>query len=100
MKNIYEIQWTEHALSELNEVFDYLKANWTKKEISKLSIKIEKTIELISKNPDLFPEINKKKKIRRAVITKHNTLYYQKKDNTLEVVSFFSNRKNPDKLNL
>jgi len=100
MKNIYEIHWTDHALNELDEVYDYLKANWTEKELRKLSLEIEKTIELISKNPELFPIINQDETIRRAVITKHNTIYYKKLNEVIEILSFFSNKKNPDKLDL
>ncbi len=100
MKNIYEIHWTDHALRELDEVYDYLKANWTEKELRKLSLEIEKTIELISKNPELFPIINQDETIRRAVITKHNTIYYKKLNEVIEILSFFSNKKNPDKLDL
>ncbi len=78
MKSSYNINWTNHALNEFKEDFDYLEANWTKKELRKLSIEIEKTLELISINPELFPKTRKKKSVRRVVITKHNTLCYRK----------------------
>jgi len=98
MKSSYRINWTNHALNELKEVFNYLEVNWTEKELRKLSIEIEKTLELISINPELFPKT--KKSIRRVVITKHNTLYYRKNKKTIEILSFFSNSKNPNKLKL
>jgi len=77
-----------------------LEANWTEKELSKLSIEIEKTLELISINPELFPTTRNKKSVRRVVITKHNTLYYRKNKKTVEILSFFSNSKKPNKLEL
>ena len=55
---------------------------------------------LLSKNPELFPIINQDETIRRAVITKHNTIYYKKLNEVIEILSFFSNKKNPDKLDL
>jgi len=100
MKSSYRINWTNHALKELKEVFDYLETSWTEKELRKLSIEIEKTLELISRNPELFPKTRKKRNIRRVVITKHNTLYYRKNIETIEIVSFFSNSKNTNKLKL
>jgi plasmid stabilization system protein ParE len=87
-------------LNELKEVFNYFEVNWTEKELRKLSIEIEKTLELISINPELFPKTRTKKSIRRVVITKHNTLYYRKKNKTIEILSFFSNNKNPNNLKL
>ncbi len=100
MKNTYEVHWTEHALNELNEVYDYLKAHWTEKELRKLSREIEKTLAIISKNPELFPLINPDENIRRAVVTKHNTIYYKKSDEIIVILSFFSNKRDPDKLDL
>ncbi len=100
MKSGYRIAWTSHALNELKETFNYLETNWTKKEIKKLSHEIERTLELISINPELFPKTRKKKNLRRVVVTKHNTLYYRKNKMTIEILSFFSNKKNPNKLEL
>lgn len=97
MKSGYKIFWTDHALIELKETFNYLENKWSEAEIKNLASKIDKTLELISSNPELFPLTEIKINIRRAVITKHNSLYYRPKNETIEVLSFFANRKNPDK---
>lgn len=54
MKNGCKIHWTPNAFDELNETIEYLQEYFTKKEISKLALKIEETVQLISRNPDLF----------------------------------------------
>jgi plasmid stabilization system protein ParE len=100
MKSGYKIDWTNHALIELKETFDYLETNWTEKELNKLGLEIEKTLELISINPELFPKTRKKKNVRRVLVTKHNTLYYRTSNKKIEILSFFSNRKNPNKLEI
>ena len=48
MKSGYRIEWTNHALKELSETFEFVEKNWTEKELETLSRKIEKTISLIS----------------------------------------------------
>ncbi len=97
MKNGYKILWTDNALSELKIVFEYLERNWTEKELRKLANEIEKTIHLISNNPTLFQKSNNRN-VRRAVILKLNSMYYRiKNDETVEILSFFSNRQNPNK---
>jgi len=97
MKNGYKIEWTDNALSELKTIFEYLEKNWTEKELKKLSNEIERTINLISSNPKLFP-ISEEKNVRRAVVKKLNTLYYREKhNNNIEIISIFSNRQNPNK---
>lgn len=95
MKSGYEILWTDHALFELNEIYEYLEEKFTTKELQKLSAEIEFVIELISRNPELFP-LSSFKGVRRAVIMKYNTLYYRLKNERIEIVSFYNNRKSPD----
>ncbi len=64
-----------------------------------MSLEIERTVKLISENPDLFP-LSSKKNIRRAVLKKLNTIYYRvQNEDSIEITSFFSNRKNPSKMN-
>lgn len=96
MKGGYKIFWTEHAESELEKTVSYLQKEFSDKEISNLLIKIEETLELISINPKIFP-ISEKKGIHKAVLLKYNSIYYREINNTVEILSFFSNRQNPKK---
>lgn len=91
MKSGYKIEWTDHALVELKQTYQYLEENWTSKELTKLSLDIEQIISLISKNPKIFP-VSEKMNIRKVVVKKFNTMYYREKDNKhIEILSFFSN---------
>ena len=97
MKNGYKILWTDNALKELEKTIVFLEENWTEKELRRLAINLEKTLSLISQNPFIFQSSEIKKDIRRAVVLSLNTLYYRVTENNVEIVSFFSNRQNPDK---
>lgn len=97
MKNGYRILWTDFALKELESTIEYLKENWTEKELKNLATKLEETLSLISQNPELFQKSELKNDIRRAIILSHNSLYYRLKDEQIEILSFFSNRQNPKK---
>lgn len=99
MKNGYKIQWTAHALAELAQTIFYLEQNFSDKEIKKLAQKIENTIELISNNPNIFPKSDKKN-VRKAIVLKYNALYYRVKNDSVEILSFFSNRQSPKKRKL
>ncbi|WP_410530002.1 type II toxin-antitoxin system RelE/ParE family toxin [Winogradskyella sp. SM1960] len=96
MENGYNILWTDHALSELAKTYEYLELHFTNRELIKLSIEIDRTLKLISKNPNLFP-LSESRGIRRVVIKKFNTIYYRENKNNVEILSFFSNRQNPNK---
>ncbi|TDN87665.1 hypothetical protein DET49_111113 [Salegentibacter sp. 24] len=73
MRNGYKILWTDHALSELKNTIQYLEENWSERELENFSQELDHTIELISKNPELF-QVSKKKNVRRAVVAKFNSL--------------------------
>ncbi|GEP52827.1 hypothetical protein FNO01nite_34990 [Flavobacterium noncentrifugens] len=100
MTNGYKIFWTDFALRELEKTIEYLEKNWTERELRNLASEIEKTLTLLSHNPNLFQSSDIKKEIRRVVVSKHNTLYYRVKNNTIEIISFFSNRQSPKKRKL
>ncbi len=88
MESGYKIFWTENAISELKSAFDYFELNWTQKSIIWLTLEIEKTITLISKNPEIFQKTDKYPEIRRAVISKNSSLYYSKTENSSKLFLF------------
>ena len=95
----YKILWTNHALKELKQTYEYLEIHFTSRELEKLSSELEHTLKLISQNPELFP-ICDSRKIRKVVILKFNSLYYRVHNNQVEILSFFSNRQHPNKRKL
>ena len=99
MRSGYKILWTDNALEELDNTIKYLEGNFTRKELERLSQKIENIVSLISQNPRLFSK-SEKKDIYRVTILKFNTMYYRIKGDNIEILSFFSNRQNPKKRKL
>ena len=99
MKKGFEILWTDFALEELSETVEYLKREFSQKEIDNLGDEIERICSIISQNPNIFPNSDRLK-TRKAVILKFNTLYYRIMNDKVEIVSFFSNRQSPDKMKL
>lgn len=96
MKSGYKIFWTENANYELEKTVEYLEQNFSKKQLESLFQRIDSILSLISQNPKLFP-ISNKKGIHRVTILKYNTMYYKVQDSNIEILSFLSNRQNPDK---
>lgn len=100
MKSGYKIVWTSIAEADLENVINYLEDNWTHRELNKFSKKLDKIITLVKNNPKTFPKSNFKIDIRRAVVNKQNSLYYRKKENTVEILRLFDNRKDISSLEL
>jgi plasmid stabilization system protein ParE len=91
-----KVVWTPEAAKSLDQIIRYLEQNWSEKEVVAFIQKTEHVIELVSNQPYLFP-LSKKRTIRKALITKHNSLFYKidKTINRLILISFWDNRKNP-----
>ena len=102
MKSGYRITWTDHTLEELSQAFEYLQSNFSEKEANHLANEIESVICYISKYPKIYPESSQQNGVRRAVVARFNTLYYSVniEKNQIEILSFFSNRENPERLEL
>ena len=47
MKSGYKILWTEHALNELSDTYEYLELHFTERELKKLSSELDRTLQLI-----------------------------------------------------
>ena len=90
----YKIIWLPKAEKRYDEIIEWLKKNWSNKEIANFVSRTDEVLELISIDPDLY-RLSEKRNIRQAIITKHNLLLYRKKGNKIELLTFFDTRQNP-----
>ena len=93
----FKIQWTDHALSELSDTVKYLEENWTEKELIQFANAVDHTVEIISRHPEIYPVSNKKKKTRKAVVDKNNTIYYRIVKDSVQILSVFGTKQDPAK---
>ena len=99
MKSISKVIWSDEAINNLREIIDYLESKWTQREIGNFAKKLEKQIEIIKRLPLSYPK-SMRKNIRKAVMTKQTTVYYEIANESIRIVTLFDNRKNPKKLNI
>jgi len=93
-----QIIWSPSAESDFGNILEYLNQKWGEK-IACQFIEITSTIlRQITVKPKLFPLINKKMKIRKCVLTKHNSVYYRESVTQIEILRIFDTRQHPDKL--
>ena len=100
MKTYYKVDWTDESIKNLDSIIEYLTIRWTDREIRNFYKLLEKTIELISRNPLIFPASELKKNVRRTLLSKQTTIYYEIKKNRIIILSLFDNRKNPKSIKL
>jgi plasmid stabilization system protein ParE len=93
-----QVIWSLLSDRDFNNILDYLLENWGSKVVTRFIDIVEDLIEQISLNPKQFPVIHKKLKVRKCVITKHNTLYYRDRRDYVDILRIFDNRQDPHKL--
>ncbi len=93
-----DIIWSPLAEKDLENILEYLAANWNQKVIVRFLIKIDFVSSQIAKSPQQFPLINKKFQVRKCVVTKQNTLFYREKETRIEILRLYDTRQNPRKL--
>lgn len=76
----------------------YLEEYWTKKEVVNFIKKVEDVVAILKISPETFQTWNKDAAIRKIEIVKQITLYYQINEAKVELLLFFNNYQDPQKL--
>ena len=93
-----QIIWAPLAENDFAAILDYLDKNWDSKVALNFIELTENVIDQISINPKLYPFILKKRKIRKCVLTKHNSLFYRDSRSQIEIFRIYDTRQDPDSL--
>ena len=94
-----EIIWSDDAKIDYNENIEYLLREWSEESAFTFIEEVELILELLKTNPKLYPKSDYKS-IRRAVIRKQITLFYQDKRSSIYLVRFWNTYKDPQSLKL
>jgi len=95
MKNGYSVTWSDEALRNLDDIFNYLETNFSEREIRRFARKLDKMVAAIVSQPDAFPVLEVKREVRRCVLSKQTTIYYQvlPERHEISIVTLYDNRK-------
>ncbi|MFA5973054.1 MAG: type II toxin-antitoxin system RelE/ParE family toxin [Lentimicrobiaceae bacterium] len=93
-----EIRLSKRAVRKLDNLLVYLEKEWSSKSKSDFINKLDRSLKQIQKLPESFPESEKMKGLRKCVVTKQTTFYFRYTDTTINIVTLFDNRQNPQSL--
>ena len=94
----YNIFWSEEAIKNLDSILDYLIDKWSDREVSNFKKKLSKQIELIIRNPFMFPVSEYQPSLRKAVLSRQTTMFYEIKGQNIKLVYLFVNKMNINKI--
>lgn len=95
-----QIIWSPLSETDFSKILQYLHENWDENVAVQFIDLTENILDQIAINPRQFPVIFKKKKIRKCVLTKHNTMFYRVNKTQIDILRIFDTRQDPKVLNI
>jgi plasmid stabilization system protein ParE len=96
----YPVRYSTRAYVEYEEILEYVSGKFGILVAANVDLYFEEVIDQIAINPLLYPYSNKKKNLRRCVISPQTTLYYRFNGEYVELASFRGNKMDPKTLGL
>lgn len=91
---MHSVILSDLATRKLNELLDYLEDEWSLKTAVKFELLFENKLFLVCTNPDSCIESGIFKNLKKCVVTKQTSFLYRVKNNQIEVITVFDNRRN------
>jgi len=88
--------WSPKSVEDLEKILEYLNQNWSVNVSVEFLNEVDLVIRNISSFPKVYPLVNKRLKIRKSVISKHNSLFYREQKKCIHILRIFDTRQNPD----
>ena len=92
MDSDFKVVWTDEAIDNLESILDYLDHIWTQRETDNFKKKLGKKIELIEQNPKIFPVSAYNPRLRKAVLSRQTTIFYEIADHVINLVYLFNSK--------
>ena len=90
---------SQKAEKQLENIFLYVESKFSERIRKELAKKIYDCFKLIENDPELFSFSDQNSSLRKCVVTKKTTVFYQIRKEHIVVVSVFDTRQNIKKIN-
>ncbi|MAO63508.1 MAG: hypothetical protein CL666_00765 [Balneola sp.] len=84
--------WSRESSAKVEEIKAYLLEEWSKKEVESFLKELKSFEDRIELFPKLYPASQKRSNMRKAVITKQQSVIYQVLESTIQIVTILDNR--------
>ena len=98
MASDYRIFWSDEALKNLDDILEHLINRWSQTVIDDFKKRLSKQISLIEQNPNLFPISKYNPRLRKAILSKQTTIFYEVSGQLIYIVFLFNNKQDIEKI--
>jgi len=94
----YDIVWSLEARNTYIGVLESINSQWSFSEVKSFETHVNQVLELVRQFPEIY-EYSDQSNAHRCVLSKQVSLFYriEKEAETIELISFFDNRQDPEK---
>ena len=89
----YKLRWSDESIRNLEEVLADISRKWTLKEVDNFKNKLKLQLQMIISHPHMFPRSQSNPKLRKAVLSKQTTIFYEIKYDTISIIHIHLNKK-------
>lgn len=95
----YKLYWSDESIENLKAILDDMKSTWTDKEVTNFKDKLIHQLGLIIQFPYMFPRSDYNPRLRKAVLSKQTTIFYEIKDSFIYLAFLHLNKKDINRIN-
>lgn len=89
------VSFSEEAYETLFAIGVFIEDSWGYEYANKFIISVYQKIDLVAIQPFIYEPISLDRNVRKGVISKHTSFYYQVYENEVRILFFFDNRQEP-----
>ena len=93
-----KVVWSPDSNLEYAQILEYLLEKWDSKVAINFMDDTDKVVEELKQNPQMYPRLEVKPSLRKAFISKHTSLIYRVENQEIQLLHFWNNRQNPERL--
>lgn len=83
------------ALETLVSITEFIKLKWNKKTSDKFKLLVDKTLKTLSRQPYIFKASSLSPEVRKGIISKQTSFFYQIHKERIEILFFIDTRQDP-----
>ena len=89
----FKLRWSDESVKNLEDILEDIKFKWSDKVVDNFKSKLSHQLDLIVQNPYMFPVSTIKNGLRKAVLSKQTTIFYEIMDDIVYLAYLHINKK-------
>ena len=89
------IVFSIEAIDTFDAIRSQIRHKWGEDSVVKFEKKVLKTLDLVSKSPLIFQSVYELSEVRKGIISRQCSFFYQVKETQIEILFFWDNRQEP-----